>query len=52
MSTLIAITYDTADKAKQVLEELNQMQKMKLITLEDERDEILAQLNKLHDKIG
>ena len=35
MSTLIAITYDTADKAKQVLEELSQMQKMKLITLED-----------------
>ena len=35
MSTLIAITYDTADKAKAVLEELSQMQKMKLITLED-----------------
>jgi uncharacterized membrane protein len=35
MSTLIAITYDTADKAKQVLEELGKMQKMQLVTLED-----------------
>jgi uncharacterized membrane protein len=35
MSTLIAITYDTADKAKEVLEEVSQMQKMQLITLED-----------------
>ena len=35
MSTLIAITYDTADKAKQTLEELGKMQKMQLITLED-----------------
>ena len=35
MSTLIAITYDTEDKAEQVLVELGQMQKMQLITLED-----------------
>ena len=35
MSTLIAITYDPADKAKEVLEEVSQMQKMQLITLED-----------------
>ena len=35
MSTLIAITYETADKAKEVLEELSRLQKMQLITLED-----------------
>jgi uncharacterized membrane protein len=35
LSTLIAITYDTADKAMQALEELNRLQKMQLITLED-----------------
>ena len=35
MSTLIAITYDTADKATQALEKLGEMQKMQLVTLED-----------------
>jgi uncharacterized membrane protein len=35
MSTLIAITYDTADKATQALEKLSELQKMQLITLED-----------------
>jgi uncharacterized membrane protein len=35
MSTLIAITYDTADKASQALEKLGELQKMKLVTLED-----------------
>ena len=35
MSTLIAITYDTADKANQALEKLGELQKMQLVTLED-----------------
>ena len=35
MSTLIAITYDTADKATQALEKLGELQKMQLVTLED-----------------
>ena len=35
MSTLIAITYDTADKASQALEKLGELQKMQLVTLED-----------------
>jgi len=35
MSTLIAITYDTADGAGKALEELSRLQKMQLITLED-----------------
>jgi uncharacterized membrane protein len=35
MSTLIAITYDTADKAPQALEKLGELQKMQLVTLED-----------------
>ncbi len=33
MSTLIAITYDTADKASQALEKLGELQKMQLVTL-------------------
>jgi uncharacterized membrane protein len=35
MSTLIAITYDTGDKAKGALAKLGEMQKMQLVTLED-----------------
>ena len=35
MSTLIAITYDTPDKATQALEKLGELQKMQLVTLED-----------------
>lgn len=35
MSTLIAITYDTDDKAAQALEKLGELQKMQLLTLED-----------------
>ena len=35
MSTLIAITYDTADKADQALEKLSELQNMKLVSLED-----------------
>ena len=35
MSTLIAITYDTADKANQALEKLSELQNMKLVSLED-----------------
>jgi uncharacterized membrane protein len=35
MSTLIAITYDTGDKANQALEKLGELQKMQLVTLED-----------------
>ncbi|UCD43494.1 MAG: DUF1269 domain-containing protein, partial [Chloroflexota bacterium] len=35
MSTLIAITYDTAEKAPQALEKLAELQKMQLVTLED-----------------
>jgi len=35
MSTLIAITYDTADKANQAVEKLGELQKMQLVTLED-----------------
>jgi uncharacterized membrane protein len=35
MSTLIAITYVTADKADQALEKLSELQKMQLVSLED-----------------
>ena len=35
MSTLIAITYDSAEKAPQALEKLGELQKMQLVTLED-----------------
>ena len=35
MSTLIAIVYDKADTADKALVELDQMQKMKLLQLED-----------------
>ena len=35
MSTLIAITYDTAEKATEALEKLGELQKIQLVTLED-----------------
>ena len=50
MSTLIAITYDTADKAAQALEKLGELQKMQLVTLEDAAVAIKDQKGKVKVK--